>query len=205
MAVLDVQWETLERVSPAEGQTTGTPASERTAPQRLDKPVMIWIEDPADAEENDKVLKIAFDPDKVRVGAYYFRRVKMTKDKAAEDPLLAEEGKKFPRLVFLGVDGSVAEVLEGKISSSKIFDAMKSVAKETYEGSFEKNVKDVIKLLGELDKIADERKAIEEKEKKDLKEAEAKKLAKEKQELESREKEVLDQRKELLSPTLRTA
>ena len=66
-------------------------------------------------------------------------------------------------------------------------------------------MKSVIKIRGELDKIANERKVITEKEGKDPSPAELRKIARKKDELEAREKEATSKRDELLNPELRAA
>lgn len=204
MAVLGINWQPLERVAPATAETTAsegdaaTPASDVAKP-RLEKPLWVYVVADGDAEAIEKIDKIALDPDKVRVGSNYFRCVKVTPENAAKDPLLSANGSETPRFVFISVDYDVVEVLEGKeISGSKVFTAMAKAAKKSFKGNYEKNVKALIKVLNEFDKIADERKVLEEKEAKGLKDAEAKKIAKEKDELETRQKQADEQKKGLL-------
>ena len=209
MAVLNVEWGTLARVSPVEAVVTpdeDTEGTDEEAPKPLaEKPFIVWIQDPLDEEANGKITKTVLDPDKVRVGTNYFKCVKMTEEEAKADPLLAESGKKLPRMVFVTHEYKVAAVVEGKISSSKVYAAMKKTAKKSYKGNFDRSVKSVIKLLGKLDKIANDRKMLSQKEAKDPKPAELKKIAKEKEALEEEEKEVLDERKRLLTPELKAA
>ena len=209
MAVLSIKWGDMARVSPADAVTTpseGEEATDEEAPKPVaEKPFLVWIQDPIDEEANDKIAKVVLDPDKIRVGTCYFKCVKMSAEQAEADPLLAEAGKKLPRMVFITPEYEVAAVVEGKISSSKLYSAMKKTAKKSYKGNFDKNVKSVIKLLGKLDKIANDRKVLTQKEQKDPKPAELKKIAKEKEALEKEEQEILDKRRELLNPELKVA
>ncbi len=208
MAVLNIKWGTAARVSPATAVTTpreGEEAEEESAAPRADKPILVWVHDPIDEEANAKIAKVTLDPDKVRVGSAYFQCVKMTKEEALADPLIAESGKECPRMVLVTPDYEVAAVVEGKISSSKLYAAMKKAAKKSYKCNFDKNVKGIIKILGELDKIANEREMIAKKEADDPKPAELKKLAKEKSELEEHEKDVIERREKLMNPELKSA
>jgi hypothetical protein len=205
MAVLSIKWAPSTSFSVPATVTPREGDEEATEPELAPKPMLIWVQHPEDEEANQKIASVVLDPDKIRVGCSYFTCVKMTAEEASENRLLADVGKKYPRMIFLSRAYEVEKVVEGKISSSKLYSAMKKVAGGAYKGNFDKNVKAVIKLLGEFDKIANERKIIEEKEAKGPKPAEAKKLAKELEELEEREKEALEKRKDLLNPELKTA
>lgn len=211
MAVLRITWKTEAHVSPStatvterEGEDEEAAGTESEKP-RADKPMLVWIQDPVDEEANEKIARVVLDPDKIRVGCSFFACVKMTAEAAEADPLLAESGRKFPRMVFISPDYRIVKVLEGKITSSKLYGAMKKAAGKAYKGNFDKNVKRVIKLLGELDKIDNERRILAKKEEKDLKPAQVKKIAKEREELDEREKEALEKRSELLNPKLKRA
>ena len=208
MAVLGIKWTTADKVAVSDATITPRDGDEDPAPAekpRADKPMLVWIPHPTDDEANEKITKVTLDPDKIRVGSSYFKCIKMSSEAAAEDRLLADTGKKYPRMVFITPDYEVVKVLEGKISSSKLYAAMKTTAGKSYEGNFDKGVKGVIKLLGEFDKIANERDVIKQKEDKGVKPAEAKKIAKLREELDEREKEANEKRDELLNPELKTA
>jgi hypothetical protein len=208
MAVLSISWTSADRVAVAEAAVTPSEGDEE-APKvetpRADKPMLVYIEHPGDDEPNEKIAKITLDPDKIRVGCSYFKCIKMTAEAASQDRLLADTGKEYPRMVLITPDYEVVATLEGKISSSKLYAAMKKTASKSYKCNFDKNVKGVIKLLGEFDKIANERDVLKSKEEKGLKPAEAKKIAKEREELDDREKKAVEMRDELLKPELKTA
>jgi hypothetical protein len=212
MAVLNIHWETADRISasqgpvtPGEGENAEQPASS-TEPTRLDRALVVFIHDTGDAEA-EKIEKIALDLDKVRVGSNYFRCVRITPANAKNDPLLAEYAEDAPCFVFVSTESEVVDDLSGsKASGSKIFKAMEKTARKSYEKlHLERNVKSILKVLNELDKIADERKVLEEKENRDPSKSELKKIAKEKEELDGREKEALAERAELLQLEVKTA
>jgi hypothetical protein len=202
MAVLTIEWNG-KWTPPSTGTVTGG-GSEVQEPAPAEKPMLVWIQDPEDEEADQKIARVVLDPDKLRVACAYFSCIKVSAEVAAEDAILSDAGKKLPRMVLITRDWDVAKVLEGKISSSKLYGAMKKAASKSYKGNFDKNVKSVIKILGELDKIANEKERIADKEK-DAKPAEAKKLAKQLSEIEEHEKEVLEKRTELLNPELKAA
>jgi len=208
MAVLGIDWKPATKVAVGSGVVTpsedGAAEPDTQAP-RAEKPMLVWIQDPSAAEEDAKIEKVVLDPDKVRVGCKFFTCIKISSEDAANDRILADTGKKFPRMVLLSPEYDVVKTLEGKISSSSLFSAMKATAKKSYEGNFEKNVKDLIKLLGEFDKIANERDVLKQKEERGVNDAEAKRIAKEREELDEREKKANEERDELLKPDLKTA
>lgn len=209
MAVLTINWRTATKVAVASGVVTpgeesGAKDEQAPAP-RAEKPMLVWIQDPAAAEDDAKIEKITLDTDKVRVGCYFFDCIKISAEDAAQDRLLADTGTEFPRMVLITPDYEVVKTLEGKISGAKLFSAMKATAKKSYECNFERSVKDVIKLLGEFDKIANERKVLEEKEARGVNAAEAKKIAKEREDLDEREKKANEERDSLLKPEPKTA
>ena len=206
MAVLSIRWDQADRVAPADAVVTGRRAKgEEAEMPKADKPMLVWITHPSDDEPNEKIAKITLDPDKIRVGSKFFRCIKMTAEAASQDRLLADTGKKYPRMVFITPDYQVVAKLEGKISSSKLYAAMKKTAGKSYKCNFDKNVKSVIKILGEFDKIDNERGVLTQKEEKGVKPAAAKKIAKEREELDEREQEANEKRDELLKPELKIA
>lgn len=206
MAVLNIRWETLDRVSPATAAKTGEQAGDEAEPVRLDRALMVFIHDQGDAAA-EKIEKIAFDPDKVRVGSNYFRCVRVSPTNAKKDPILQEFAEDAPCVVFVSTEVEVVEDLdEKKVSGSKIFKAMEKTAKKSYDRlSLGKNVKKMLKVLNELDKIADERSVLEEKEGRDPSKAELKKIAREKEELDERQEEAIQEKTELLEIELKTA
>jgi len=212
MAVLNKAWGSMSRISPEkEAVVTGEAASEgaKAAPAAASQPFFIYVTDggaTSDAEKIDQV--ILYDND-VCIGMWAFTCVKMTPEQVQADPLLANEGKSVPRLVFVSHDYQDVTVLEDNgLSSSKVFDAMKKYAKKAYKTNFEKNVKAMAKVLIEWDKINNARKVLDEKEKRegsDITPAKKKELAKEREELEKAQKEADAKKEELLRFELREA
>ncbi len=199
MAVLNINWGALEKLAPATAAVTGEEEvdQDRTAP-RLDKPLMIYVVAPGDARAEQKIDRVALDPDNVRIGSQFFRCVKVTPENAAKDRILAENGKADPRFIFVTPDYEVAAVVEGKISGKKLFTAMTKAAKKSYDCNFPKNVKALRSILNEFDKIENEREVLEQKEGRGVNAAGARKIAKERAELDERHEKAMAEKKELL-------
>jgi hypothetical protein len=72
---------------------------------------------------------------------------------ALQDRILKTKTR-VPRMVFLRRDYSVHAVLQQRqLTPGKIIKVMKSLVKKEYVNSFDKMVKDYIKLLNELDRL----------------------------------------------------
>lgn len=208
MAVLTISWQNPGRVAP-EGTTVTTPAegttpegaAEAPAPRRADKPMLVYVADPTATEGFDKVEKVVLTDDKVAVGCKAFTCIRITPEQAAQDAILSKAGKETPRFVFISADYKSVEVLEGsKLSIGGLFGEMKTQFKKHYSGDLEKNVKALIKILGEFDKLANERSQLEEKKAREEKPSPAdqnewKKTA---EELDAREKAANGDRDKLL-------
>jgi hypothetical protein len=210
MAVLTIKWENASRVSPTEsavvtpkdGEDPAAPdAPAAPAVKRAAKPMLVYIADPAVTEGFNKVEQVVLTDDKVVVGTWAFTCIKMTPEQAAQDPLLAKAGKELPRVVFVTSDYAKVEAVEGgKLSVGGLWSEMQAQFKKHYKGDLEKNVKSLIKVLGEFDKIANERTILEEKKTRadkptDADQADWKKTA---DEINEREKKANEQRDTLL-------
>jgi hypothetical protein len=214
MAVLNKAWGSLERVSPREAEVvTGAEASAETE-KAAEKPVasqpfFIYVTDETGAGSSDteKIDKVILYNNDVCIGMWAFTCVKMTPAQVAADPLIADAGKATPRLLFVSHDYADVEVLEdSKLSASKVYDAMKKFAKKAYKTNFDKNVQAMGKILIEWDKINNQRKVLEEKEKRegaDMSPADRKKIAKEREEIEKAQKEADEKKESLLRFELR--
>src|SRR5262245_36692753 len=120
MAVLQIRWQSLARVAPkkaavttpAEGQQGDAPI-EAPKPQRAEKPIFVYVTDPAAAETFDKVEKVVMTEDKVVIGTKAFICVKMTPEQAAADELVNANGKAVPRILLVSADYTDVEVIEG--------------------------------------------------------------------------------------------
>jgi hypothetical protein len=214
MAVLSIGWQPAARVAPAEDAAVVTPSDGENGgksgegdkpadpPRRLaDKPMLVYVADASGTEGFDKVEKVVLTDDKVVIGSHAFRCIKMTPEQAAQDPILATAGKETPRIVLVSADYKDTVVLEGgKLSVGGLWSAMQTAYGKFYEGSLEKNVKALLKVLNEFDKIANERKVQDAKEAREDKpsaadKAEWKKLH---EELDAREKKASKERDTLM-------
>ena len=206
MAVLTIDWKSMEKlpaleapVLTGEGVETSAPAQPAPAAAALapaERPFLIWISDPAASGEGfDQVEKVILADDKIAIGSHAFTCVRMTPDQAKEDPVLKEKGgKEVPRIVVVSADQkSVVAVEKGRLSASGTFDAMKAVANKFYSSEFEKAVRELRAILTEYDKINGDRSVVDEKEKrlkekdKELSAADQKDLAAKRAELDKRQ------------------
>lgn len=208
MAALNKSWGTLARVSPAEsaavvtGEGEEAKASEPAERVAASQPFLVYVTDGQESSEVEKIEKVILFDNKVCLGMWAFNCVKMTPEQVEADPLLAKAGKDVPRFIFVSHDYDDVDALEGgNLSSSKVYDAMKKYAKKSYKTNFDKNVRSMLKILVEWDKINNQRKVLDEKEKRegsDMNAADKKKLAKEREELEEAQKDADQERDELL-------
>ena len=139
MAVLNKSW----------GSITETP----TGSKLLDKPMMIYVTD-GPVAGFDKVEKVVLINDNVCIGMWAFECVKMTSADASKDSRLKATGEDVPRFVFVSRDmKSVDTVGKSKMSVKHVFKAMKKHAGLAYTTAFADNVKQMLDVLGEFDRI----------------------------------------------------
>jgi len=205
-----VTWDTSKtRVAPATAVATGSEEAstdgEPAEKPRADRPILVFVESPDDADANEKIEKQIFDNNKVIIGSRFFKCIRMPESDAMEDPILSESGNETPRLVLLTPDYEVGKVVKGKFSSSRVYSALKFVAKKSYKGSFDKQVKALLKLPNDFDCVNDAIKVLKEKQERGLNPAKAKKVEKELEELAEEQKELEAKRDELLKMELRSA
>jgi hypothetical protein len=204
MAVLNKNWDSSSRVSPKEAAVvTGESASDEQAPEEtlLPQPLLVYV--PAqDNGEFDKAEKVVLMDDKVCIGMWAFKCVKMTNEDAKADPLF-EKGEETPRFYVVHRDLSKVKLIEGgDMSAKKLFSAMESAANAAYKQKLEKSVKSMLKVLNEFDKIANERKVMQEKQARNEGELD-KKMERDLAELDEREKAAKEEHEELLRFELR--
>jgi hypothetical protein len=216
MAVLSIRWETAERISPVTAAVTPREGEEAAAPEApvraaATKPMWIYVTAAGSGGttgEFDKIESVVLTDDKIAVGANAFRCIKMTPEAVEADPLLAEAGSEVPRFIFVSHDYQEVDVLEGrKISVSGTYAAMKGAAKASYTTNFDKNVRALVKLLNEFDKINNERGLLDAKAErlKDPTQADTRKIDQEREALAEREKAANEERDALLKFELRAA
>ncbi|MHC5044245.1 MAG: hypothetical protein ACYTGI_17940 [Planctomycetota bacterium] len=115
---------------------------------------MVYIpsDDPTDKTTN-RLEQVVFKNEKLGVGAKFFDTIKVSAGDALQDRILKTKTR-VPRMVFLRRDYSVHAVLQQRqLTPGKIIKVMKSLVKKEYVNSFDKMVKDYIKLLNELDRL----------------------------------------------------
>jgi hypothetical protein len=163
---------------------SGTPAPTSDAPKAekrvvasttafkpADKPYMIYVVDEAasTAAGFDTVTKVILDDDRVKLGSHAFHSVKMTPTDASADPVLADKGgKEVPRIIFVGNDLKNVKVLEGgSMKLGEVWSAMKATSNRAFKQDLDALTKNLKEVLVEFDKINNERKVLDEKEKRD--------------------------------------
>lgn len=175
-----------------------------------DKPMFIYVRDDGVADGTfDKIEKVVLNDNKVLVGMWAFRCVKMTPSDLQDDPLLADSGKEFPRFIFVSRDYSKIKVIEGnKIKTKTLFEAMSKFASKEYKVNLKKCYKETMKLLNEFDKINSAQDTLTKKRARlgsDISKGEEKKIAKEEAELEARKTAADEKRSQLLTFKLKDA
>lgn len=211
MAVLRIDWKSESRVAPDTAVVTpretdgakgeeGAPAA--VPVKRSSKPLLVYVAEPGVADATfDKVEKVVLTDDRVVIGTWAFKCVRMTPEQAAQDRLLKDAGKETPRIVFVSQDYQDVKVLEGnKLSVGGLWSEMQAQFKRSYTGDLEKNVKALLKILTEFDKIANQRKVLDaEKERTDKPTAaDQAKWKKDADELDAAEKKANAKRDELM-------
>ena len=154
MRVLTAKWTTANRVSPS-GVVTGESDGEDAEKPMADKPMFIYVTDGSAGEDGfDKIEKVILDDNKILIGTHVFRCIKMTPEDVENDPLLSGKSDDERYFIFVSRDYEDVEVLDGsKLKKKKVYSTMKKFAKKAYKTNFEKNVKAVLKLTNEFDKI----------------------------------------------------
>ena len=174
MQDIGIRWVSVEAISNAakavvSGDVTSGDASDDKSASReptlkwTDKPIIVYVCDEAEGcEAFDKIEEIVLKDEKVALGMKAFRTLKMHPDDVENDPLLKDEGKGVPRMIFIEPTKMKFRILEPKkVKASALFSAMKKTAKGFWKESLEKVVKSHLKLMVEQDKLANEIKTLE--------------------------------------------
>lgn len=207
MAVLNKAWGTLNEV-PAVAKAVvtgeGEEAEEAAEQKLLDKPLFIYVTDGADLGVTDKIEKVVLMDDKVCVGMWAFDCVKMTPERVAEDKLLSKEWNSGETrgFIFVSRDLATVDVVDmRKMSAKNVFKTMTKHAQNAYKTEFEKNIKEVIKVLGEFDKLNNARRVLADKETRASEKGDKdalKGIKQDREELDATEKEMNKKRDSLL-------
>jgi len=208
--VLTANWGTATRISPNTGATvTGDKASEPESAEKelAEKPLFIYVTDGSQDGEFDKIEKVILDDNKILVGMKFFKCVKMSPSDVQDDPLLSGQAKENRYFLFVSRDYEKVTALEGaKLKTTTVYSTMKKFASKEYKTNFDKNVKSVIKLLLDYDKINNAKKVLTQKKERegaDIAKAEAKKIDDELADLEKQQKDAEAKEKELLTLELK--
>ncbi len=213
MAELTINWEALDKMpQPAKAkaapvitsETASAPVDPEVAPEAdavftPDKPYFIYVTDGASATGFDVVEKVILDDDRIKLGTHAFHAVKMSPEAAKADPLLAEKGgKEVPRIIYVTADLKTVKPLEGgALKLGEVWSTMKATANKFYKQDLDVVVKDLKSVLIEFDKISNERKVLDEKDKRlgaKATSADTKELAAKRSELDEREKKATDRK-----------
>lgn len=197
------------KVLTGEATETAEAEADESSAFTPDRPFVIYVTDPnANTKHVDNIEKVIFDDDRIQLGTKAFTMVKMAPESAAADPVLKEKGgKEVPRLIFVSHDLKSVKAVEGNaLKVSEVWSTMKSVSDKAYKQNLDTIVKESLKVLIEYDKIANERKVLEDKETRladkatpaDRKDIEAKRA-----ELDARQEKAQAKREKLFELTLK--
>ena len=196
----------MNRVSPEKsGVVTGEDAEKKdgaSESELLEKPLFIYVTDGGTEGAYDKIEKVVLDDNKVLIGMKAFKCVKMSPSDVNDDPLLSGHSKDDRYFLFVSRDMTKVTVVDGsKMKAKSVYNAMKKHASKDYKTKLDKNVKAMLKLLLEFDKINNAKKVLEQKKQREgseISKGEAKKIEKELAELEEAQKKADEKRDELL-------
>jgi|SRR5262245_54283684 len=224
MAVLNIAWETLDKLpaletaapvvtSEEKSEPASTPAAApASAIKSHDKPFLVYVADAAGSTGFDTVEKVILEDDRVKIASHAFHMVKMSPDSAKEDLLLKEKGgKTLPRIILVTADLKTVKPLEGAtLKLGEVWNAMKATANKHYKQDLDATVKALKDVLVEYDKVNAERKVLEEKEaraKKDDKPnpSDEKEIAAKRAELDARQKKAEEKEKSLFDLKVKAA
>ena len=174
--VRELAWEHLDRISPKEQVVTGdsaddeapsalpTATSDRRHHPLLGKPLAVLVHtDPETCDGSCRgacgryidLQEQAFSKEKVLLALRAFRRIRMSPEDAAAEPLLEGHGDAVPRLVLIDVARDDVVVLSGSgVSSSRVYKQLKVVAGGFYKERLDGIVKKHTKKLDAHDKLA---------------------------------------------------
>ena len=112
-------------------------------------------------------------------------------------------GRKLPRIVLFDSEGDRVAALEGSISPSKLFSAMKKTFRRDYKGSLDSIVKNFQKILTEIDTLDTLEKALAEKEKRATTSRAKREIQKKREQIAKKKLQLQKKEKELLAFRMR--
>lgn len=194
-------------------------AMEATNPEELarklsgttpDKPLMLFLtsRNPKDQRAVTLVEQGTFSDERVALGTKFFRVVRMVQDEIAKEHPLADliGGQAMPRVVLISRDGKTAKKLEGRIGATGLFSAMSAVVAEDCNRKLDTFVREMRKVLNDLEEVARDRNQLERKTNSMLKKGNdvkaAKEVKKDQELLEKKKAEMAQRLEELLRWTV---
>lgn len=215
MAVLRIDWTSMPKLQIHAPVITGTaaePEKPESSKPAFVKPIIIYIEEMApsipQANGFNPINEIVLTENKIVIAAKAFTCVRMTPEKAVNDPFLASvfkddigDATASPSMLFVSSDMKVKKLQGDDINVSNVWDEMKALYKKSYKGDLEKLQKSMLKILDELDSVNDAKKLLNTKKEKTEKptEADRREWSKEELELRAREENALKERDALLN------
>lgn len=205
MALIRIDWRNTSTIAPHAAATGEAEAgAQANTAVRLERPMMVFIPGEDESESTmRKILDVVFANEQFAIGSKFFDAVRVSAGDALQDRILADAGKDAPRIVFLGRDYSVQNVLEGRsISAGKLVRAMGQIVRSEYEDNFDRMIRDYGKLLNDRDRLEGKRAALADQQARLAEKpnaSKAKKLERDAQELDEEMAEWEKSHKELLN------
>ena len=149
---------------------TGMTEEQAEKAGRAERPMLVYIYDDGKDEDDQRGAiesDRAFTQDeKVAIGARFFACLRIEKESAKEDRVLAKYARRAPVLVFVRPNFDIVSSQSGRFNSSKIFSAMCSTMKKDYENCVStvlKEQKKITKERADLQRDKDELTRLDEK------------------------------------------
>jgi uncharacterized protein YeeX (DUF496 family) len=154
----------------ARAVVTGMTEEEAAKASRAERPLLVYIYDDS-KDDDDQRAAIETDRaftqnEKVAIGARFFDCLRIEKESAKEDRVLAKYAKRAPALVFVRPNFDVVTSHSGRFNASKIFSAMCATMKKDYENRIAtvlKEQKAISKERADLQRDKDELARLDEK------------------------------------------
>ncbi|MHC4930564.1 MAG: hypothetical protein ACYTGV_00015 [Planctomycetota bacterium] len=155
MALIRINWRQADSVAPDAAMTGESGVAEQGNAVRAEKPMMVYITDnDPTGKQTRKLEDVVFANEQLGIGCKFFDTIKMSPEKADQDRILKDAGRRTPRIVFLKRDYKVHAVMQNKqLTAGKLLKSMKLLAKQEYVNSFDQMVREYGKLLNERDRL----------------------------------------------------
>ena len=122
------------------------------------RPMMVYVYDVNDEEAMTEVEESrVFSDERVAVGARFFECLRIDSESAAEDRVIAPKARRLPALVFVRPNFEVANALNGRFSSSRIFKSMCTTMRKDYTNCVQTVLKQQKEIMKERVSLSKER------------------------------------------------